>query len=223
MVPLYVYPGAAWDTVIEGANYAQTVAIINPQSGPKNPVPSAYVTYMQKMTTNNVDMIGYVYTSYGLRSMSQVKADIDTYVSLYPLVKGIFLDEGAADASLLPFYQELYTYIMSQPGYEYVVINPGIIPDIGYLAVSTQIVSFENYGSVAGSVSAPSWGSCSNKNHFVAMAHTTTSDNMQNVVNQLYEQNYFGYIYVTDGVGGCCTYNALCSYYNTAAEYIGSL
>jgi hypothetical protein len=220
MVPLYVYPGAAWDAVAEGVAHAKTVAIINPNNGPGGAPDSAYVSYMQKLRNAGVELVGYVHTTYGARSASLVKADIDIYASQWPLVTGIFLDEAANDASQLPYYKDLHTYIMAMPGYNYNIINPGVVPDSGYANAATQIVSFENYGTSA--ISTPGWANCNNRDQFVAIAHTVASGSMQSIVDSCVSKQY-GYIYVTDGAGGCCTYNELTSYYSSFAAYVGSL
>jgi len=222
LVPLYVYPGAAWDTVAAGASSVFTVAIINPNSGPASSPDSSYVTYMQKLHDAGVDMVGYVHTSYGARAIADVQADINTYATQYPLLKGIFLDEGSPDASMLSYYTSLYDYITSMPGWSYDIINPGVVPDAGYLTASTMIVSFENYGTGVATATAPSFAQCSNKDQFAAIAHTVTAGSMDSIIDSLMSADYFGYIYLTDGVGGCCTYNTLTSYYASMVSYIAS-
>jgi len=222
LVPLYVYPGAAWDQVAAGARSVKTVAIINPSSGPGGAPDSTYQTYMQKLHDAGVDMVGYVYTSYGARALSAVKADVDTYASHFPLVKGIFLDEGANTASQLSFYKNLHSYIMGMPGYEYNIINPGVIPDSGYVDAATQIVTLEDYASSVTSAGTPSYASCQNKEMFSAIVHTASASSMQTTINNILSKGYFGYVYVTDGAGGCCTYNQLASYYTSMASYIAT-
>lgn len=223
LVPLYLYPGATWDPVIASASYAKTVAIINPNSGPGGRPDSTYLTYLQKLKNAGVEMVGYVHTSWGARAIADVKADIDTYASYWgPYLVGIFLDEASEKAEQLPYYSQLHTYIMAKSGYKYNIINPGIIPDVGYLNVSTTIVTFENTGSSASSITKPTWASCQNKEKFAAIAHSVSSGSMQSVVNSLAGKGYFGYMYVTDGAAGCCTYNALATYYSSMASYIGS-
>jgi len=222
MVPLYVYPGAAWDAVAAGASSVGTLAIINPNSGPASSPDSNYVTYMQKLEDAGVEMVGYVYTGYGTRDIAAVQADINTYATQYPLLKGIFLDEGSPDASMVSYYKTLHDYILSMPGWTHDIVNPGIVPDAGYLTASTQIVSLENYGTSVATATVPSFATCSNKDQFVAIVHTVTADSMNSVIDSLMNMNYFGYIYVTDGVGGCCTYNTLTSYYASMVSYIAS-
>lgn len=222
LVPLYVYPGAAWDTVIAGASQVSTVAIINPNSGPINPPDSSYVSYMTKMHNAGVVMVGYVHTSYGARSQADVEADINIYASEYPLLQGIFLDEAAADASHVSYYTALYSYITSMPGWTYDIINPGVVPTSGYVAAASQIVSFENVGSSVTSAAKPSFASCSNEYQFAAIVNTVTSGSMESIVDNLFSKNYFGYIYLTDGSESCCAYNSLSSYYPSLVSYIAS-
>jgi len=222
LVPLYVYPGTAWYTVAAGAEYVDTVAIINPDSGPESEPNNDYVTYMEMMHEAGVEMVGYVYTSYGTRDISEVQADIDTYASEYSYLSGIFLDEGSPDASMSSYYQTLYDYIESMPGYYYVIINPGVVPDSSYLSASTQMVSFEGYGSDVAAAAVPSFASCNNVDHFSAIVHDVDVGSMPSVVDELFAKSYFGFIYVTDGAGGCCTYNALSSYYASMISYIAS-
>jgi hypothetical protein len=216
-----VYPGAAWDTIAAGASKVKTVAIVNPASGPTATPNSAYVTYMNKMNAAGVDMIGYVYTGWGNRAMSAVKADINTYAQNWPLLKGIFLDEGAATSDKEAYYKELYDYILGMPGWSYDVINPGTPPTAGYYDAATTIVSLENYGS-EGAGSTPSYASCDRKEKFSAIVHSVSSGSMASIIDTLLSKQYFGYIYVTDGAGGCCTYNALTSYYTNMVNYIAS-
>jgi len=223
LVPLYTYPGASWDSVAAGAANVQTVAIINPNSGPGTGPDSSYDTYMAKLQAAGVEMIGYVHTSYGARAIADVKADIDLYASEFPLLVGIFLDEAADTAAEVSYYSELYTYIMSLPGYKYDVINPGTVPTEGYLAVSTQIVSFEDTAAAFASSADPSFASCSNKDQFSVIAYAASSTStMESVLATAKSKGYYGWVYVTDGAAGGSTYNVLASYYATQASYIGS-
>jgi len=223
MVPLYTYPGASWDSVAAGAATTQTVAIINPNSGPGTGPDSSYNTYMAKLHAAGVEMIGYVHTSYGARAIADVKADIDQYAAEFPLVVGIFLDEAAATADQVPYYSQLYTYIMNLPGYKYDVINPGTVPTQGYLAVSTQIVSFEDTAAKFAASANPSWASCSNKDHFSVIAYAASSTStMQSALATAKSKGYYGWVYVTDGAAGGSTYNSLATYYASQAAYVAS-
>jgi len=231
LVPLYVYPGSAWDDVISAASSGvKIIAIINPNSGPDTSGPdSTTSTYMQKMTTAGVDMIGYVHTSYGARASSDVTGDIDVYASLYPGLQGIFLDEVSADASEISYYQQVYTHINGISGYSNTILNPGTQPDQGYLAVSTSIVIFENTASALNSDFA-SWVTCAPssseqsgyKYHFAGIAYGASSSQMSSVLSTM-ESAGMGLVYVTDGAAGCCTYNTLSSYFTSEASAVAAL
>jgi len=230
MVPLYVYPGPAWDALIAAASKVKILAIINPNNGPVPTVDSAYSTYMTKLKNAGIEMVGYVYTSWGARDIAAIKADIDTYASKYPLVTGIFFDEAATEASKVPFYTQIYTHSMAKPGYTEVILNPGAQPDQGYLAAATNIMIYENYASSLASSSFNSWVKCAPsatqksgyKYKFSGIVHTAAASNMASYVKTLSDKG-FGYVYITDGAGGCCTYNSLTSYFAQMADAVAAL
>jgi len=224
LVPLYTYPGSSWDTVAASGSVVPTVAIINPNSGPGNGPDSSYNTYMAKLNAAGVEMIGYVHTSYGTRDITTVKSEIDQYASEFPLVVGIFLDEAAATADQVAYYQELYTYIMSFPGWKYDVINPGTVPSSGYVNVATQIVSYEDTTSKFAASANPSFASCSDKNQYAMITYAaSSSSSMQSAISAAVSKGYYGWVYVTNGAAGGSTYNTLSSYYAAMATYVASL
>jgi hypothetical protein len=225
-----MYPGSAWDTVISAAANVQIIAIINPSSGPLATVESAFSTYMPKLKNAGVQMVGYIYTSYGTRALSAVQADVDIYATKYPLVTGIFLDEGAATASQIPYYTQVYNYIKSKPGYQHVILNPGTQPDQGYLAITTNIVIYEDYATNLDKKTFSSWVKCAPSSaqksgyqyKFSGIVHTAAASSSTSYINTLHNMG-MGLVYVTDGEGGCCTYNTLTSYFTQEASAIKSL
>lgn len=230
LVPLYTYPGSSWDNVVNGASKVPTIAIINPNSGPSASGPdSAYNTYMGKLRNANVEMVGYVYTSYGSRSISDVKKDIDLYATKYPGVTGIFFDEASDSTSQLSFYTQAYDYVMSK-GMKHSILNPGVQPAQGYVAISTSIVVFEEAGSKLSNINFASWVTCAPsasqkagyKYKFAAIAHSTPSSSASSVLTTMKNKG-LGLVYVTDGASGCCTYNNLVSYYSTQASSVQSM
>jgi len=231
LVPLYVYPGSDWDTVATAAESGvKIIAIINPNSGPDTSGPdSSYNTYMSKLTAAGVDMIGYVHTSYGDRSTSDVYADIDTYASLYPGLKGIFIDEASPSSSEISYYQGVYDQITGHSGYTNVILNPGTQPDQGYLAVSTSIVIFEDAASNFQNNFA-SWVTCAPsaaeksgyKYRFSGIAYAASSGSLSSLVDSMVGSG-MGLVYVTDGAAGGSTYNTLASYFSSEASTVEAL
>jgi len=231
LVPLYVYPGSAWDQVVTAAaTGVKIIAIINPNSGPDaNGPDSSYKTYMQKLTTAGVDMVGYIHTSYGARSISDVQKDISTYASKYPGLKGIFVDEASADASEVAYYTQVYNAIKANSGYANTILNPGTQPDQGYLDISTNIVIFESPASSLKS-SFASWVKCAPnasekagwKYKFSGIAYGASQGTMTSTINTMMTAG-MGLVYVTDGAAGCCTYNTLTSYMSAMATTVKAL
>jgi len=185
---------------------------------------------MSKLTTAGVDMLGYVHTSYGARAISDVTGDIDVYASLYPGLKGIFIDEASADASEVSYYTQVYQHISGISGYSNTILNPGAQPDQGYLAASTSIVIFEGAGSQLSSSQFDSWVTCAPSTseqttylyHFAGIAYGESSSGMQSVLNTM-KSSGMGLVYVTDGASGCCTYNTLTSYLSAEASAVKAL
>jgi len=230
LVPLYVEPGSAWDELVTAAGTGvKIIAIINPNSGPGTSISSSYKTYMQKFAAAGIDMVGYVHTSYGARSISDVTSDISTYASLYTGLKGIFIDECSADSSELSYYQQVYSAITSHSGYTNAILNPGTQPDQGYLDVSTNIVVFESPASSFKS-SFASWVKCAPsaseksgyKYKFSAIAYAASSGTMSSTLSSMSSAG-MGMVYVTDGAAGCCTYNTLASYFSSEASAVSAL
>jgi len=216
-----VYPGAAWDQLVAAAQAgAKIIAVINPNSGPNaNGPDSSYITYIKKLVDAGIEVVGYVHTSWGARDIGTVTSEINTYATKYAGVNGIFFDEGATEAAQIPYYQQAYNYVLSK-NFAHAILNPGLQPDQGYLAVSTSIVIFENYASDLASASFDSWVTCAPntaakagyKYKFSAIIHTAAQADMPSLISQAHSKG-MGLVYVTDGVGGCCTYNTLTSYF----------
>ena len=75
----------------------------------------------------NIATIGYVHTSYGDRNISNVKSDIDEWADHWVMygISGIFLDEMSHEGDKLPYYEEIYAYVLGKSGLKEVFGNPG--------------------------------------------------------------------------------------------------
>lgn len=220
LVPLYVYPGATWDTIAANAKIVSTTVIINPNSGPTNDSDAQYTSYVQKLHNAGVDLVGYIHTSWGARPLNDIEREIELYASQYPLLQGIFLDEAATSKDFVPYYTSIYKSILGKKGWKYSILNPGTIPDQAYVNISSQIVTYEDSYTGFASSSNPTYASCNAKDKFAVITYGASVSAMHNVVTTAQNKNYYGWIYVTDGAGGCCTYNNLVSYYSDFAQYV---
>jgi len=148
MIPLYIYPGKAWDTLISAKKAYPNVpiiAIINPNSGPGTSQDSTYVTKIAQLIAAGITVIGYDHTSWGARSLSDVKNDIDLYQSFYPNIQGIFFDEMTAVSGDETYYSELTAYARSK-NFNLAVGNPGTNIASSYLATEDVFVIYESNG-----------------------------------------------------------------------------
>ncbi len=102
-VPAYFYPSqptSQWNTAVSDAPLPTgrvRVLIMNPANGPGTSINQDYVNAVQMVHAAGTNFLvyGYVYTSYGQRSLASVEADVNNYNSWYG-VDGIFVDETAS-------------------------------------------------------------------------------------------------------------------------------
>jgi len=158
-IPAYFYPGSIWDQAISGAP-ATAFMTMNPSNGVGESIDSEYVEVVANAQQAGVMVLGYVYTDYGNRSSSIVKSEIDQYKEWYH-IDGIFLDEVSSHSEDLPYYQDLYDYILSTPAGNpmgtFVKINPGTVPDEEYMQVADIVVVFEDDFSSYETRTFPDW------------------------------------------------------------------
>jgi hypothetical protein len=151
-IPAYFYPGPLWSQ-LESAAPTVGLAVMNPASGPGSGhgggsgryINPDYARAVANAKAQGIKVIGYVHTSYGTRSKSEVMSEINNYYFWYG-VDGIFLDE--ADASCQPrpnknYYKDLYLYIKSKRGANLVVLNPGVRAAEYCMSVTDILVNFE--------------------------------------------------------------------------------
>jgi hypothetical protein len=133
LVPAYIDPSvnmSAWNVLATTATRVPLLAIMNPSNGPGRRLDAYYLAAAQAVAQSGGRVLGYVYTSYGKRSLSAVQADVNRYFSWYP-VAGIFFDEMASTATSrnLNYYGKLATYVRSKRAGAMIVANPGVAFD----------------------------------------------------------------------------------------------
>jgi hypothetical protein len=194
-VPSYIYPGAAWTSIENGAPTVG-IAIINPNSGPGTSVDANYQTQVKEAQAHGIKVLGYVATSYGKRDAKAVEAEIDAFDKWYA-VDGILLDEVASSPDKLPYYGELHSYIVKLHPHALTVINPGNQTDEGYLKVADVILTFEgSYSEYVEKYNAPAWVAHYPSNRFWHVVYDTPADQMKDAV-RLSKSRNAGWVYVT--------------------------
>jgi len=140
IIPQYFYDFDLWKKVID-ADIGGYV-IINPSNGPGESTDSAYLNEIHDLIRSGKTPVGYVYTKWSDRSIDEVKEDIDTWLKLYPEIKGFFIDECSNSVEKFPYYEELKNYIKAKGDYK-IVLNPGTQAPAVYYSISDTVVSFE--------------------------------------------------------------------------------
>jgi hypothetical protein len=169
--------------------------ILNPSSGVGTSPSSHFQTKTSEAQAAGITVLGYVWTDYTSRPIADVKSEIDDYMSWYS-VDGIFLDEVSNDGADIAYYQELATYIRSKSG-PYIMINPGTVPDEGYMDVADVVVSFESAYSNYASRTFPSWMDNYAQNRFCHLVYDTPEADFGDAWALALSHNV-GYVYFTD-------------------------
>jgi hypothetical protein len=205
VVPAYFYPsaGSDWNDLNAAAANVPITAIMNPFNGPGNSFDANYASAVNALRAAGGRVIGYVYTSYTARSLTQVIADIDRYDNWYN-VDGIFVDEmtNTGPAERLNYYRDIYNHVKAiDPNWE-VMGNPGTTTIEQYLTWPTadRLMVFENVGSTYPGYAPSSWNFDYDRSKFVHLVHTeASSTNMRTDLGLAVQRNAGG-IYVTDDV-----------------------
>ncbi len=154
-------------------------------------------------------MIGYVHTSYGARSTDLVLADVTKYAEFYG-VKDIFFDEVSSSEEQLPYYRTLSDTVRAAGGQ--VVLNPGVHPHEGYMALGDRVVTFEGTYDTYRRAQIPAWTAKHDPTKFTHLVYSTHRRNMGNALS-LAENRRAGNVYVTND-GGTNPWDSLPTYWS---------
>jgi Spherulation-specific family 4 len=134
LIPLYVYPAnvftnATYNGVIDIAKAHHRIpvtVVLNPSSGPGEVVDGNYSAAIRRLQGASITVLGYVHASYAARSSSDIQADIDVWLNLYPVIDGIFIDEMTNDdsSSHRALFADITRYAHSKKLFP-VIGNPG--------------------------------------------------------------------------------------------------
>jgi hypothetical protein len=177
LLPLYIYPnwwvsGNSWDAACANSNATDigSTMIANPASGPSSSRNTDYAQIMADCHHYGQNVIGYVDTGYGARTIAAVEADIQKWLDQYngsntgvlnrfsdvtldSHVDGIFLDEVALNpsptvtsgdgVSVGSYYRTIFSYIRAHAPSTYndVVANPGAPSSTDWMLHDTGTVT----------------------------------------------------------------------------------
>ncbi|MCI0557056.1 MAG: spherulation-specific family 4 protein [Nitrososphaera sp.] len=195
IVPLYSYPGDTWDELVRIKNNSPGVpiiAIVNPSNGVGSVKNPDYVSGINEFKSAGIIVLGYVWTDYAKRDISQVKSEISKYKNWYA-VDGVFFDAMSNGQRKAYYYKNLSNYANSK-GLEYTIGNPGTDTREKYIGTVDSIVIHENAGIPSLSY-LDGWHSTYEKKNFSFVSYDVESLDESYIVTAT---QYVGYLYVTD-------------------------
>ena len=231
-IPLYVNPstgGSAWNPLVDIiADHPDVpfLITINPSSGVGGAQSSNFVAGIDNLQDYpNVIVIGYVFTSNGLRDIGDIETEIDLYEDWYN-VEGIMFDEfNAQDDTYLSYYAEIRDYVNDNTSFNYTRGNWGA--DIDSSFADNAIV--DNFGIREG-YTWPSigyldgWHDGYNKSYWSYELKDVTSTEWDEHQDFIIESTqHVKYLYFTsDGAGGSNPWDTISVYTDELATLLES-
>ena len=200
LVPAYFYPAGNtyWADLANLAADNPITAIMNPSNGPNLTADPNYTKAVSNLVAAGGSVVGYVYSSYGNRDIALVKADIATYIALYPQVTGFFIDEMSNLVGNVAYYQELHDYIKSLTSSYTIIGNPGATTLESYIPTADVIVTFEGSGASYANYVPDTWMANYDVSHFSHLVYGVANSAAALAVEQHALATGGGNIYITN-------------------------
>ncbi len=195
IIPLYFDPNGSWNNLLKIHKQFPKVpfmVIINPDNGPGQNFSSIYLSWTQKMEGLGIMVLGYIYTSYGNRSIDAVQNQTLEYLEWYH-VEGIFLDEVSDNSSYGQYYENI-TEMCRSIGAEYIAGNPGTYAPSSITKNFNITVLYENPG-IPNVADIPSIvnGTPISESAIICYNLESLDESTVDVIS-----NYFSYVYFTN-------------------------
>ena len=206
IVPAYFDPGSDWERVIAAAPQVGYI-ILNPNSGPGVEPDAALQELVGRSQQAGIKVLGYVFTDLGNADPQETKAEILAYQEWYG-VDGIHLDGVQDEAEFIPYYRDLAEAIRARdqstaaggenlPGV--VMLNPGYVPDEGFMEIADIIEVYEYYYDRYPGQQFPDWIYRYPADRFAHVVRDVpSSDEALRVSLALAQDRNAGYVYMTD-------------------------
>lgn len=230
LIPAYFYPGGEglkhWDRLFASARAmpdVPQVAIANPNSGPGEKIDDNYTTVLKRAKQAGILLVGYVSTRYAMRSLPEVKADIDRWLEFYPVIQGFFLDEQTSDTSKVDYYRDLTAYAHSRLSRSLVITNPGTtcVPEYVTRASVDTVCLYENKTGF-NDFHLPDWTKGMPAKRFAVLPYQIAEEALMRATVQKAVKDGAGYLYVTDA-SGVNPWDRLPTYWEAELKLIQSI
>lgn len=169
---------------------------MNPSNGPGATIDPHYTFWNGVVRASGGLVIGYVHTTYGLRDVGAVLADIDQFNSFYVL-DGVFVDEMSTDPATVFYYQQIHDHVKALGGQKLVVGNPGTTPGEPFVTTADILVTFEGSSKSYSTYSPALWTASYPDTRFAAIIYGQNSRvGMVHDLSRAFSQN-FGNVFIT--------------------------
>jgi len=115
--------------------------VVNVNDGPGSSVDSTYVSIISRLKQKGFKVLGYIYSSYGGRSLKTIYSEMNRWIRFYN-VDGFFIDEVSTSLQTYRYYSSIYSRAKRLG--RYVVLNPGTNIDPRFFNIADKIVVFES-------------------------------------------------------------------------------
>jgi len=140
-VPWYVHPAEepdAWDE-LAALTPRPSFVVVNIHDGPGDPGDPYYPAALARL--RSMRLLGYVDVAYGERPTAEMLDDVRAWLDVHK-VGGVMLDRMPADPAST---EQCGAYVLAarRAGAGFVVGNPGVVPQLGHLAMLDVTCVFE--------------------------------------------------------------------------------
>lgn len=181
-VPIYTHPAlapAGWAALTVQDTPVHWF-VLNQSTGPGEEEDTVLYNAARAIRDAGTRVLGYITLQYGERDDYFNNQDADTYAD-----RGFaasLLDECPSDAARLEA-TAMTVLRQKEHGMGYVVLNPGTVPDRGYMDIADQVVTFEGDLSTYRTVTFPAWTADYPPEKYAHLIHgVTTADEARECV-----------------------------------------
>jgi len=225
LIPLYSYPTDVdengdniWDRFIEIRNRypnVEVVAVINPDNGDFDTEDSNYSEGIKRLEENDIEILGYIYTSYAKRDREEIYKNIEAWRDIYQTygVDGIFFDEASTNSEDLQYYKDISDYAKSA-GFKKVALNAGYTTSQEYIDenIADIIITLEESEESVLNNPPSTYNNPSESTKLSLLVHDMQIADIDALIDFAIEKE-FEYIYFTEDGADGNPWNSLSKYF----------
>ncbi len=221
LIPLYSHPkdehGQLWRRVVAAAKKTPLTVIfgvIREDATHVGRPDSDYLQGLRLLHDADIKVLAYVETSYGSRTMKDVKEDVKAYSQDFT-IDGIFFDEVSGNMDHLAYYEVLISYARSFNAVEEVILNSSYIDKVFIDRSSADsLIVFEGDYPQWLTFDASDYTGIAPQRMNAIVNKVTDVQSMKNVMDSALNRQ-LGTIYITDQA-----FDLLPSYFTQEIDYL---